>query len=371
MTRSAALALVLATATAGAGAVETVTLDAASQTRAGLVVRPVLERTFGNQLRVVGQVVRSPGTTVTAKAILAGRVERLHVAPGDRVRAGELLVELHSHDLLALQGELLRAAESVRLAASRLDAGRQLFELEGISRQELELREQAAFSARLDLEASREELVDLGLAAETVDRILAERRTDPHLPVRSPIDAVVLELSVETHEWVREYDALVTLGDPSRVELELQLPPDQAVNAAVGDLVEFAPVGRPGLAGRGTVVTQVPQVDPTTRTVRVRARITDGFPELFPGVFVEGTLTHGEARQTPSVPESAVIRVGPSDVVFVRSSPTAFEVRPVRLGLFNGSRYEILEGVGPGEEVVVQGVFFLKSALLKGEGGED
>lgn len=371
MIRPVTLALALVAASAATGrANETVSLDAASQSRAGLVVRPVLERTFGNQIRVIGQVVRAPGTTVAVKAILPGRVETLHVAPGDRVRAGDLLIELHSHDLLALQGELLRAVEEVRLARSRLDAGRQLFELEAISRQELELREQAAFSARLALDAAREELVDLGLGGEAVEVLLAERRTDPHLPVRSPIDAVVLELGVEAHEWVQEYAPLMTIGDPRRLELELQLPPDEAASVAVGDRVEFAPVGRRGMAGRGTVITRVPEVDPTTRTVRVRARIEEGAPELFPGVFVEGTLTHGEARETPSVPESAVIRVGASDVVFVRTAPTEFEARPVRLGLFNGSRYEILEGVEPGEDVVVQGVFFLKSALLKGEDEE-
>jgi cobalt-zinc-cadmium efflux system membrane fusion protein len=57
-------------------------------------------------------------------------------------------------------------------------------------------------------------------------------------------------------------------------------------------------------------------------------------------------------------------------VVFVRTSPTTFELRPVRLGVFDGTRYEVLEGLEPDAEVVVQGVFYLKSALVKGEGEE-
>lgn len=358
-------ALSLAPVAAMAG---TVTVNAAAQARAGLVVRPVAERAFSDRLRVVGQVVRAPGTTVTVKAILPGRVETLHVAPGDRVRAGQVLVELHSHELLAIQGQLLRSAEELRLTRSRLEAGRTLFALEGISRQELELREQAEFSAQLDLNAAREELVDLGVASGTVDRLLEERTTDPHLPVRTPVDGVVLEVAVQQHEWLQGYAPLVVVGDPSRAELELQLPPDEAARAGKGDPVVFSAVGRPGSTARATVVSRVPQVDPTTRTVRVRAQIDDDAPDLYPGVFVEGTLTHGESRRSPFVPESAVIRVGAEDVVFVRTAETAFAARAVRLGLLDGGSYEILEGLEAGEEVVVEGVFFLKSALAAAEG---
>jgi multidrug efflux pump subunit AcrA (membrane-fusion protein) len=92
---------------------------------------------------------------------------------------------------------------------------------------------------------------------------------------------------------------------------------------------------------------------------------------MFPGAFVEGTLTHGTERRSPSVPESAVISMGGEDVVFVGVGEGAFEVRRVEIGLSNDSRYEVLSGVDLDEQVVVQGVFFLKSALVKGgDGGE-
>ena len=80
------------------------------------------------------------------------------------------------------------------------------------------------------------------------------------------------------------------------------------------------------------------------------------------------TLTHGEARTAASVPESAVIRVGGADVVFVQRDVGVYESRPVELGQFNGSRYEVYHGVEVGEQVVVQGVFLLKSVLIGGEG---
>ena len=85
--------------------------------------------------------------------------------------------------------------------------------------------------------------------------------------------------------------------------------------------------------------------------------------------FRQGTWTCGHERRAPSVPEGSVIRIAERDQVFVRTGAEEFEPRPVRLGQFNGERYEVLDGLRVGEEIVTQGVFFLKSALLKDSGG--
>jgi RND family efflux transporter MFP subunit len=345
---------------------EVLKLDAASQARAGIVTRPVRERAFGESFRIVGQVVRTPGSMSTVKSILEGRVTEIHVAPGVAVQQGQVLLELHSHALHGMQGEMLRAHEQLKLAESRVEAGRRLLELEGISRLELQQREQQALAARLAFQLAKSELADLGIDEEESQRILEAGNPDTHLPVRAPSNGVILELYVQQHEWVQAFDSLVELGNPKQMELQLQIPPDQASAVAMGDTVEFVPVGRPEAAGRARVVSRVPQVDPTTRTVTIRARIEDPRQELFPGVFVEGQLVHGGVRSSPSVPESAATRLGSTDYVFVRTGAETFEARPVRLGRFNGTRYEILEGVGVDEDVVVEGVFFLKSVLVKG-----
>jgi RND family efflux transporter MFP subunit len=362
-------ALLLAVATTVAAQV--VELDEQRQRRAGIVVQPVEERVFGDQLKVVGQVVRSPGSTVTVKSVVAGRVESVPVAPSDAMVRDQLLIELHSHDMLALQGELLTAAERSKLADKRLEAGRELFSVDGISRLDLELREQESFSARLEFDRARAELIDHGISEPALQRVLESRQPDPHLPVAAPIGGVVLELAVQQHEWVQEYAPLVVIGDPQRIELELQIDPDRAADVAPGDEVEFVPVGRPSTTGRASVVTRVPQVDPSTRTIRIRARITRSDPTLYPGVFVEGTLTHHGVRQAPSIPSSALISVEGEDVVFVRLSPDVFELRHVSLGTSSDATLEVLAGVEVGEEVVAQGVFFLKSELVSEQEGEE
>lgn len=353
---------------APAAGLEVVTLEPAAEARAGVATRPVEEHAFGDRLRVVGRVVRSPGSTVTVKALVEGRIESLAVAPGERVERGAPLVVLHSHDLHEMRARYLRAREASRLAENRVHAGEQLLELEGISRLDLEERRQRALAARLEVEAVLADLEFLGYDEAQVETF---DRPDWHaeLTVRAPSAGVVLDLAVEEQGWVSHYEPMVTLGDPDRLELELQIPPDEAGRVEPGDRVDFGPVGRPERASLAEVITGVPRVDPTTRTVTVRARIVEGLGESLPGVFVEGTLVHGEDRASPAVPESAVIRVDQGDHVFVKIAPGTYEARPVRVGAFDGERYQVLDGVAVGEEVAVAGVFLLKSALVRaGEG---
>lgn len=347
---------------------DVVSLDAKSQARAGIEVIPVIERSFGAQIRVVGQVVRSPGSTLTVKSVLPGQVEKINVAPGDLIKEGTVLTELHSHEILGMQGDFLKAGNTSQLAKRQLEAGRELFELDGISRIELETREQRAFAAQLELDQARVELLHHGLSEAVVELLEQSRATSDRLPVTAPLDGVVLEMMVQEHQWVQAYEPLMVIGDPERVELMLQIPPDEAAKVAAGSPVEYVPVGRPHLRGRATVISRVPQVDPETRTVKVRARLEDNEgTSVFPGVFVEGTVATGVERQALSVPASAVIRLGEGDVVFVRSGPTTFEARPVDLGLFDGTHYEVRSGLALEEDVVVHGVFSLKSVAVSGE----
>jgi cobalt-zinc-cadmium efflux system membrane fusion protein len=350
---------------------ETIHLDAASMNRAGILVRPVLERTFGQQVPIFGEVVRSPGTTLTVKTPVDGRVLDLLVSPGDPVRKGEPLIVIHSHDVHSLQSELLTRREELRLARSREDAGEKLYALEGISRIELEQRNQEALAAGMRYELARHELEDLGFRDRELAAMEQAHTVDGKLTVRAPADAVVLEMGVQRHQRTQTFEPLMVLGDPGKLELRVRISPSDASRVGIGDRIEFVPVGRPEASGAARVLTPIPTVDPETRTVAVRAEIVSTSESLFPGVFIEGMLTHGASSSSLSVPESAVIRIGGSDYVFVSlPRPGTFEARVVELGRFNGTRYEIEQGLALEERVAVQGVFFLKSALLQGRDEE-
>lgn len=350
---------------------DAIRLDEAAQIRTGVVTEPVAQHSFADRMRVVGKVVRSPGTTVTVETSLTGRVQEVLVAPGDSVTANQPLLTLRSHELYSREADLLRLHEKKQYLEDRYRAGQELYGLEGISRMELNMRRRESFDTGIEYEQARHQLEELGHTQREVDRILARKEPEGLLTVRSPDDGVVLELDVQKYDWVKTFRPLVMLGDPKKLELEFEIPPAESSRVDMGDRVEFTSAGEQETIGTALVLTPIPKVDPETRTVTVRAEILSSPGTLLPGLFIEGILTHGHERRAPSVPEEAVIRIGDQDHVFVRKGPEDFEPRPVRLGQFDGERYEVLSGVRVGEPVVAQGVFFLKSALLKGDGEDE
>ncbi len=346
--------------------VREVTVNQAAQQRMGLRTESVQIGSVGDSVRIVGQVTRSPGATTEVRSALAGQVTRVLVAPGDEVHRGQMLLELHSHELHDLEADLLRAAETLRRAERRLQAGRELLEVQGISRLEVEGREEEVNHARVSLMLAQAELHSLGLSDGEIDSIVRNQDLRIRYRVTAPAAGTVLELGVQPHTWVQNFEPLLTLGDPKRLELMLQVSPEQAARVAPGAEVTFRPVGQTGDRYLAHVLSRVPQVDAATRTVRVRAAIegNSSATMLFPGVFVEGRLQLQVAQPAVVVPESAVVRMDAADFVFVRLGPTRFEARPLRLGTSEPGRYAVLEGLQAGEEIVVEGSFLLKSTLL-------
>ncbi len=368
------LALALLVATDGDPARPSLELSPDEERRAGIALEVVRERSYRRELRVIGEVVRSPGTTHPVRTLVEARVEELLVSPGDRVSAGQEVMILHAHDLHVLQSRLLAALQGLRLAENHLAAGRRLLEIEGIARIEVERREQEVLEARLEVQAARIELHELDLTDEEIDSLVdvdpEHDEMHPLLPLRAPVSGIVLETPIAEGTWIEPFEELLLIGDPDRLELALQLTPDAAASVRRGDVIDFRPVGKVPCECSAKVLTRVPQVDPETRTVTIRADIVERTALVLPGVFVEGVVRAGASATTrTSLPESAVARVDGADHVFVVTGERRYEPRAVELGSWSDGRYEVLSGVDAGETVVVEGVLLLKSRLVRGQEG--
>ena len=362
------LLLVAAVSAALAQPVDQVRLDAEAQRRAGIRVAAVSGGVFSDDLRVVGEITRASASTVTVRTMLHGHVEEISVAPGDHVRAGDVLLTIHSHALQEMHADLLRLIRQEALAEGRHQAGLELLEVEGISRLEVEAREIEVAGLRTDRHVLESTLMEHGQTRGEIDRVIDSGQADPFLRLHAPRNGVVLDLPVEPDAWLMELEPLVVIGDPDRLELHLEVPPDEAALISGGALVEYAPVGRPLDAGRARVITRVPQVDPDTRMVTIRCELLDPSNSMIPGVLVDGSIQRGGSSEVPFVPVGAVSRVNGNDIVFVQADATTFEARVVTVGPSRDGSYPVLSGVDIGEPIAVAGVFLLKSALLRGTG---
>ncbi|HJZ04371.1 MAG TPA: efflux RND transporter periplasmic adaptor subunit, partial [Patescibacteria group bacterium] len=121
----------------------------------------------------------------------------------------------------------------------------------------------------------------------------------------------------------------------------------------------------------GTVTYIGDQIDPSTRTVKVRTEVDNSLGKLKPEMFANFLITTEIVSDILAIPEEAVQTNGNKKIVFIDKGNGGFEKREVSLGRQVDSFYEVVYGVKAGERIVTKGSFLLKSEAQKGELGEE
>ena len=216
---------------------------------------------------------------------------------------------------------------------------------------------------------SRASLLILGYKDPEIDAMdpLAEGENVAHYPIRAPFDGTVIGKHAVLSEQVGPTHQLYEITDLSKVWLhadvfEKDLP---ALERVTGKRLEFTAAGYSDRRFTAEVAYTGDSVDEKTRAVRLIA-IEDN-PErlLKPGMFVAVSLPVGSKGASVQIPSSAVQSQGAESYVFVAAGADEFQKRVIRVGRTVGERVEVREGLRPGEKIVVEGGFALKSELMK------
>lgn len=292
-------------------------------------------------------VVEAVRQTVIA-AQVPGAVVELNAKAGDRVQAGQLLLRID-----ARAADQSAAASNAQVQASRaaLDVATREYERQKQLHQKKYISQAALERAESEFKATSAQV-----AAQMAQAGVARTQTGLHT-VRAPYAGVVAEVSVALGDMAMPGRPLLTLYDPTALRVAAALPQSLAGSVqADAVLVEL-----PGLAAaqqwpRATRVQVLPKVDAATHTVQVRAELGAGPDGVAPGMFARLWLPSAgasEAGKTVTVPLKAIVRRAEMTGVYVQGEGGKPLLRQVRLGRTEGERVEVLSGVAPGEQVVV------------------
>jgi multidrug efflux pump subunit AcrA (membrane-fusion protein) len=197
------------------------------------------------------------------------------------------------------------------------------------------------------------------------------------LPIRSPMDGVIVSREVVAGEVVDTSRVLFQITDTSQLWVTLNVPLEKADQLSLGLPVRFRPDGRDEeVTGKLSWISSA--VDPQTRMVQARAELPNPDGRLRDETFGTGQIILREEPAAIVVPNEAVHWEGCCQMVFVRDkhffdspeSPKVFHVRTVRLGASNEKFTEVIVGVLPGEVVATKGSDVLRAQLLKNNLGE-
>jgi RND family efflux transporter MFP subunit len=348
-----------------------VTLGEEGVSRAGIEIEPVGAGETAGGVKIPGTVEANAYRRVTVTPIVEGRVTRVTAALGDRVRRGQTLAEIYSPELAEAQTAYLSFVAEFDAAHEQLRRTERLVDIGAASRQELENARAQHTAHATHVESTRAKLTLLGMSAEQVQRLSSGQEISSSVSVPAPIDGVVLERDANPGVNVEPSTALFTIADLSTVWVVGELYEGDFRHVRVGAAASIAVAAYPDAALAGHVSYIDPQVNPATRTARLRVEVPNPRGELRLGMYAE--MTVGDAAsdgrsvpggaQAPTVARAAVQTIGDRHVVYVPAEGAGgrFVEREVRLGRTDGERVEILGGVVAGERVVTKGSFSLRA----------
>ena len=353
-----------------------VVLSPASQQEGEIETQPARATTEPEMLRVSGHIALADNRTWRVGIRTDGLVVAVLVGAGDYVRQGQVLARYHADEVRdsrakyhAAQAELARAQAGAALARRNVDRAATLLELKAASQQQVEQARQDAVAAESEVRSAQTEVDRLKDLLEDDLRVPAEPKagdeTADQVPIIAPASGFILEKNVTLGKAIDTKDDTFVIGDLSQLWMLASVRQDQLGSLRVGQPVRVTVAGVAGQEFEGRIANLGQSLDPQTRTMQVRIVLSNARNQLRPEMLATAQIPAGPPRETVLVPSDALQQVDGQDVVFVRTAPDRFTVRPVQAAETHNGETPIVQGLKGGEAVVVKGSFVLKSQLLK------
>lgn len=281
------------------------------------------------RIETVGYIGYDEDTLQHVHTRVDGWIETLaKTATGDPVKKGELLFELYSPTLVNAQQEFLTALESNN---------------QGLK------------------DASRDRLAALGVTESEIARLERDRKVSQRVRVYAESDGVVSHLGVREGIFVTPATDVMSIARLDRVWVLAEVFERQSAWVQPGQQASVELDYLPGKTLRGSVDYVYPELDPMTRTLKVRLRFDNAGETLRPNMFARVVIDGSPIDNIVHVPREAVIRGGSSSRVVVDLGDGRFESRRVLVGIESGERVAIRRGLAEGERVVTSAQFLIDS----------
>ncbi len=298
-------------------------------------------------LSATGSLVAVQGVTVGAE--LGGKVVEIAFESGDRVKVGDLLLRL---DVSAEEAQLRSAEAAAKLARINLDRNRDLRANKTVSQADLDIAE-----ANYKQATAQVDNVRAAIAKKTL---------------RAPFDGQLGLRQVNLGQIVEQGTAIVTLQAIDPIYVDFSLPQQRFSQLSPGTAVNLTTDAAPGEVFGGRIIAVNPEIDQLTRSVRVRATLSNQGEKLRAGMYANVEVLLDSAETVLAIPATAVLYAPYGDTVFVideqtdeASGETQLLLRQqvVRLGETRGDFVAVEAGLKEGEQVVTSGVFKLRPKM--------
>ena len=319
-------------------------------------IETVQETAGSASVSLPGRVTFDEDRTQRVASPIDGRATTILVKLGDKVRAGQPLIQLSSPNVGQLQADAQKAMSDLTVAQKAIDRVHKLQEDGAVAEKEVSQAEGDFRKARSDFARATVQLRALGVSP-----------TDPavNAALRAQIAGIVVERNVLVGQEVRADQAtpLLTVSSLDTVWVLADAYEQDLALVSEGDPVTIRVLAYPGETFGGKVGHIGDVVDPTTRTVKIRCIAYNPMHRLKPEMFAKVDVRNVTGRKFMTVPAKAVLNDGDKSVVIIATEGNIFRTRRVEVGPEVEGQVRIMTGLTPGEKIVTDGAIFMKREI--------
>jgi cobalt-zinc-cadmium efflux system membrane fusion protein len=308
-----------------------------------------------DRLDLPARLMANPTDVVHVYPPVSGRILSLKVLPGQEVSKGQTIGEIQSSDAASARSDYEKAKIEAARADLQLQRAKDLLQHEVLAQKDYDDLKALDDADHAELERTRQALHNLGFS---------ENDTSPNLPLRSPVNGVVLDVNTAPGEMQRSLDNatnIATIANIDSIWVVGDLYPRDVDAVRRGQPVEVRVNGYPNEVRTGVIDNISDSVDPTTLTLKIRVVLTNPGHKYKPQMYATISVANLK-REAIVVPSTAVIRDGVKNYVFVATPDNKYARRDVELGETHENNVEVTHGLDDGERVVSTGAELLREA---------
>jgi cobalt-zinc-cadmium efflux system membrane fusion protein len=339
------------------------TLDLSPSQLNSIKIDPVGSYLFPLEKEAVGSIDYDEDLSVQVFPAYQGTIIQALGELGAEVQKDQPLYTIKSPDLIQAESTLIGAAATFDLTNKELARVRSLG---GIAEREKEQAASDQQTAEGALKAARDAVRVFGKTDAEIDQMIASRKIDPALVVRSPIAGKITAKNAQPGFLVQPGNppAPYSVADVKIKWMLANVMESEIPLFHLGQPVQVRVISYPDRVFKGKVSKIYETVDPNTHRVTIRSEIADPNDELHPGMLANFVIRVHDPVEATAIPANGVVRESDGTMTaWVTTDRHRFVQRIIKTGLIKDDRVQILEGLQRGELVVADGAVFLSNML--------
>lgn len=345
---------------------ETVTFAENAPQKESIVVQPAEPRTLA-VTHLSGRLYWSDDSTVRVFTPVAGRVTRVLADLGQGISAGAPLAEIDSPDFGQARADARTASGNLAAADKTYTRTKMLFDHGAAAQKDVEAAEAAWTAALAERDRAEARLANYGGS---------EQDTNELYLLRSPVAGVLVEKTINPGQEVRAdmmlanapslFAPLFVVGDPTALWLQLDVAESDLPALRTGQTLRVTCQAFPGKVFEGTLANIGDEMDPATRTIKVRGVVRNPDELLKAEMYVTVDVAEdvsSSARAGVEISSKAIFLIDSEPYLFIEESPGTYRREKVTIGVEQDGKVPVFTGVAPGQRVVTEGALLLQSLV--------